>query len=108
MRFQDHFSAQAAEYARRRPGYPQALFEYLATLPETQELAWDCATGNGQAAVGLAPYFTRVIATDASDGQLRNAFLHPRVIYRQASAEDSGLESGSIDLVTVAQAVHWF
>ncbi len=108
MQFKDYFSAQADEYARRRPQYPPALFEYLASLTKEHDIALDCGTGNGQAAVGLAPYFSRVIATDPSQDQLRNAFQHPKVEYRQASAEESGIESGSIDMVTVAQAVHWF
>lgn len=108
MEFKDYFSAQADEYARRRPGYPNALFEWLASLSVEHDLAWDCGTGNGQAAIGIAPYFAQVVATDPSSDQLRNAFPHPRVTYRQAPAEDSGIQSGSVDLVTVAQAVHWF
>jgi SAM-dependent methyltransferase len=108
MQFKDYFSATSDEYARRRPHYPASLFAYLASIVDAHELAWDCATGNGQAAVGLAPHFTRVIATDASDGQLKNAFPQPNVVYRQARAEHSGLEGASVDLVTVAQAVHWF
>lgn len=71
-------------------------------------MAWDCATGNGQAAVELAEVFPRVIATDASEKQIANADVHPRVEYRVAPAETSGLESGSVDLITVAQALHWF
>jgi SAM-dependent methyltransferase len=108
QQFKDHFSAHADEYARRRPHYPPELFEYLGSVVAGHELAWDCGTGNGQAAVGLAPYFERVIATDPSADQLRNAFAHPKVEYRQARAEDSGLDSASFDLVTVAQALHWF
>lgn len=108
MQFKDYFSAQADEYARRRPQYPSSLFAYLASVVHEQELAWDCGTGNGQAALGLAPYFDRVIATDPSADQLRNAFAHPKVEYRQVRAEESGLESGKFDLVTAAQAVHWF
>ncbi|MEO8289157.1 MAG: class I SAM-dependent methyltransferase [Chloroflexota bacterium] len=108
MQFKDYFSAQADEYARRRPNYPPDLFEYLASLTAVRDLAWDCGTGNGQAAVGIAPYFERVIATDPSPDQLRNAFQHPGVTYTQATAEESGLQSASVDLVTVAQAVHWF
>jgi ubiquinone/menaquinone biosynthesis C-methylase UbiE len=71
-------------------------------------VAWDCATGNGQAAVALAAYFEHVIATDASAEQLARARPHPRVEYRVAPAETSGLPDGVIDLVTVAQALHWF
>jgi SAM-dependent methyltransferase len=106
--FKDHFSAQAAEYAKFRPRYPEELFRYLATATPSNELAWDCATGNGQAAVALAETFERVIATDASEKQIANAERYPRVEYRIAPAEESGLDASSVDLVTVAQALHWF
>jgi ubiquinone/menaquinone biosynthesis C-methylase UbiE len=84
------------------------LFRWLASIAPSNELAWDCATGNGQAAVELAQLFERVIATDGSENQLANAERHPRIEYRVATAEESGLESSSIDLITVAQALHWF
>lgn len=83
------------------------MFEYLATIAPTRKLAWDCATGNGQAAVKLAKIFDRVIATDASESQIANAELHERVEYRVAPAEQSGFQSDSFDLVLVAQALHW-
>jgi SAM-dependent methyltransferase len=106
--FKDHFSKQAADYAKFRPGYPQKLFAYLRSIAPNRQLAWDCGTGNGQAAVGLASVFDRVIATDASEKQIANAQLHERVEYRVASAENSGIKSGTIDLIMVAQALHWF
>jgi len=105
--FKDYFTQQAAGYAEFRPSYPPALFGWLASESPGHAFAWDCATGNGQAALGIAPYFDRVIATDASEAQLANAHPHPRVSYRRARAEESGLESASVDLVTVAQALHW-
>ncbi len=105
--FPDHFSAVAAIYALFRPRYPDRLFAYLATLPPRRKLAWDCATGSGQAAIGLAKHFERVVATDASAAQIAAAELGPRVEYRVAPAEASGLEPGSVDLVSVAQALHW-
>jgi SAM-dependent methyltransferase len=104
----DYFSDRSALYAKFRPAYPAALFETLAGLPRQHDLALDCGTGSGQAAVGLAPHFTRVIATDASDAQLAHAALAPNVEYRCARAEASGLPDGSVDLVTAAQALHWF
>ncbi len=104
----DLFSQHAADYAKYRPNYPAGLFEHLASLVPLRGRAWDCATGNGQAAVGLAAHFEEVVATDASVQQLAQAAPHPRVSYRVALAENSGLESGSVDLVTVAQALHWF
>lgn len=108
MSFKDHFSGHASTYASFRPGYPPELLDFVASLPRRHGLAWDCATGNGQAAVGLAERFARVIATDASAQQLSLAMPHPSVEYRQALAEESGLADGTVDLVTVATAVHWF
>jgi SAM-dependent methyltransferase len=106
--FKDHFSKQAAEYAKFRPRYPEELFRWLGSIAPARELAWDCATGSGQAAIELVEVFERVIATDASAKQIANAEQHPRVEYRVATAENSGLESSSVDLITVAQALHWF
>lgn len=108
MNFKDHFSKQAADYAKFRPRYPRELFVWLETIAPKTELAWDCATGNGQAAMDLAHVFKRVVATDASEKQVANAERHPRIEYRVATAEESGLETGSVDVVTVAQALHWF
>jgi len=106
--FKDHFSKQAADYAKFRPRYPQEIFEYLGRIAPSRQLAWDCGTGNGQAAVALAAVFDRVIATDASEKQIANAQSYDRVEYRVASAESSSLESNTIDLLMVAQALHWF
>src|SRR5437773_3799316 len=108
MAFKDHFSRQAADYAKFRPGYPQELFDYLGSVAPTRQVAWDCGTGNGQAAIGLASVFDRVIATDASEKQIANAVSHEGVEYRVAAAENSGIQSGTIDLIMVAQALHWF
>jgi SAM-dependent methyltransferase len=108
MKFRDYFSSDAADYAQYRPRYPAALFEYLASLPPDRALAWDCATGNGQAARGLADFFKQIIATDGSEKQIANAERDDRISYRVATAEESGLESRSVDLISVAQALHWF
>jgi SAM-dependent methyltransferase len=108
MTFKDHFSKQAADYAKFRPGYPQELFAYLGRIAPSRELAWDCGTGNGQAAVALASVFDHVIATDASEEQISKAKPHERVDYRVAPAENSAIKSGTIDLIMVAQALHWF
>ncbi len=106
--FPDHFSGHAADYARFRPAYPDSLFDYLAAVSPARHMAWDCATGNGQAARALADRFDVVVATDASAGQIAQAVAHPRVEYRVSSAEASGLPDGAADLITVAQALHWF
>ncbi len=106
--FKDHFSRQADGYARYRPTYPPELFRYLASLVDSPAVCWDCATGNGQAAVALAEYFPQVIASDASEAQIAEATAQPGVSYRVAKAENSGLDPESVDLVTVGQAFHWF
>lgn len=106
--FQDHFSAQAGEYARYRPTYPDELYAWLAALAPARRLAWDCGTGSGQAALGLAAHFTTVIASDPSREQIAHAAPHARVRYVVASAEEPPSEAQGADLVTVAQALHWF
>lgn len=104
----DHFSRIAAAYAKGRFGYPAGLFDCLADLCTKHELAWDCATGSGQAVPELAQRFQRVIATDLSAELLRHAPRLPNVTYAEAPAEHSALPAGSVDLITVAQAIHWF
>jgi SAM-dependent methyltransferase len=108
MSFKDHFSPLAAHYASYRPRYPSALFDYLAQACRRRECAWDCACGSGQATLDLAARFDAVIATDASAAQIAAAPLHPKVRYRVARAEASALDSAAVDIVTVAQALHWF
>jgi SAM-dependent methyltransferase len=106
--FKDHFSGQSEGYARHRPHYPAEMFRFLASLTNNHVRAWDCATGNGQAAIALSAYFESVVATDASHAQIAAAIAHPGVTYRVAAAEDSQFDAASIDLVTVGQALHWF
>ena len=105
--FKDHFSGHAAAYAAFRPEYPASLFVWLAEQSPARELAWDCATGNGQAARELAKHFARVIATDASAAQIREGVGPANVEFRAEPAETSSLASASIDLAAVAQAYHW-
>lgn len=106
--FKDLFSAKAAEYARFRPTYPEALFEWLASQAPARTLAVDVGTGSGQAAVALARHFEHVLAVDPSEGQLASARPDPRVEYRVGRADATGATDASADLVTVAQAFHWF
>lgn len=107
MSWPDHFSARASDYARHRPDYPPELFEYLAQLCRVRRTAWDCATGNGQAAKQLGRHFGTVVASDASVQQLRHAVdaTPHRVACR---AEQVALRDASADLIVVAQALHWF
>ena len=108
MKFKDHFSKQAREYAKFRPHYPPELFAFIAANSPNHELALDCATGNGQAALLLAEWFGKVIALDASAAQIKNAQPNERVEYRVAPAEETSLPGNSCDVITVAQALHWF
>jgi len=102
------FSTVACEYSLFRPGYPSELFEWLARAAPATDAAWDCGCGSGQASVPLAAHFSRVFATDAAAEQIAAAKPHARVSYSVTPAERSGLEAASVDLVTVAQALHWF
>ncbi len=105
--FNDHFSQLASGYGRYRPGYPAGLFKYLAGTVGRCGLAWDCATGSGQAALGLAQHFDRVVATDASQAQIAHALPHAKIAYAVSVAERTPILSRSIDLIAVAQALHW-
>src|SRR5271165_5154222 len=107
MDFPDHFSDHAHRYEACRPTYPDSRFAFLASLVPTHDLAWDCATGNGQAALGLTPHFRAIIATDASPQQLALASTHKQITYLVAPADRTPLPDGSVDLVTVASAFHW-
>jgi SAM-dependent methyltransferase len=106
--FKDNFSKLSEVYVKYRPAAPAELFAYLRSLTSAHELALDCGTGNGQAAVQLAEYYETVVATDPSAEQIRHAAQHQRVSYRIEKAENPVLEKGSADIVTVSQALHWF
>ncbi len=106
--FADHFAKVAGAYAGFRPRYPAALYAWLAEIAPRRELAWDCACGSGQASLDLAAHFDHVVATDASAAQIAAAPACPNITFRVAPAESSGLPDASVDLVAVAQALHWF
>lgn len=108
MTFADHFSGHASDYASARPHYPDALFDWLASLCPGRQLAWDVGCGNGQASVSLALHFARVHASDPSATQIAQASPQPRVHYAVEPAEVSSLLDTSVDLISVAQAFHWF
>ncbi len=102
------FSTVAREYANFRPGYPPELFAWLARVAPQRDAVWDCGCGSGQASTALAGHFSVVHATDVAPEQIAAAKPHARVRYSVAPAEHSGLPAASVDLVTVAQALHWF
>lgn len=108
MTFKDHFSAHAAIYREARPDYPAALYDFLVEVAPANERAWDAGCGNGQASTDLATRFREVVATDPSAEQIANAAPRPNISYRVEAAEQSSLATASVDLVCVAQALHWF
>jgi len=102
------FEDKAQLYASSRPLYPSELFDYIASLVSIYDAAWDCATGNGQAAIGLAKIFGKVEATDVSHEQIANAFHSENVTYSVQPSESTRFLDSQFDLVNVAQALHWF
>lgn len=107
-RVPDQFSRVSREYRVFRPSYPSSLFTWLASVSPARRLAWDCGTGTGQATRALVEYFDRVVATDASRGQLAESIVAGRVLRCCCTAESAAVAPTSVDLVTVAQAIHWF
>lgn len=103
-----HFHKQADYYARYRPTYPEEMYNFLLEKVPEKNTAWDCGTGSGQVAVRLAQNFKQVYATDISREQLAHAPRQDNIVYKVATAEDSGLPARTFDLITVAQAIHWF
>ncbi|HWX16946.1 MAG TPA: class I SAM-dependent methyltransferase [Chthoniobacterales bacterium] len=102
------FAEKSEGYSGARPHYPRALFEWVVKRCVRRENAWDCATGNGQAAVGLSRHFNRVYATDISEEQISYATSRDNIKYSVQAAEQTGFPDQSMDLVVVAQALHWF
>ncbi|MCS5711323.1 methyltransferase domain-containing protein [Candidatus Berkiella aquae] len=108
MTYIQHFAQNSGDYLQYRPDYPEALFQFLADLCGEHQLAWDCATGNGQAALPLAKYFKQVIASDINQQPLNVALQNENIAYYCWPAEQTELQPRSVDLITVAQALHWF
>jgi ubiquinone/menaquinone biosynthesis C-methylase UbiE len=104
----DNFSEQSNLYSRFRPGYPRQLFDFLLPLVPDKKTAWDCGTGNGQLAVKLSQYFTEVYATDLSSAQIDNAFTKKNIFYAVENVEETLFSDNKFDLITIAQAIHWF
>ena len=106
--FHDNFSKHSANYAKYRPGYPRELYDFISGNVKNKQAAWDCGTGNGQAAKELAKTFEKVFATDISQQQIENAGQRENIFYSVEPVEQTTFSDNSFDLVTVAQALHWF
>ena len=104
----DRLSSNSLYYKQARPNYSiQIVKEILKHVPE-RNFAWDCGAGSGQFTQLLAPYFNHVMATDISEAQLQQAPYFENVSYQVQAAEQTSIAANSIDLITVAQAIHWF
>lgn len=104
----DLFSEHSESYQKVRPSYSKEIIaQILLHVPE-REMAWDVGAGSGQFTQWLSPYFTQVLATDISENQLQHAPVLDNVRYAVNNASHSGLIAHVVDLVTVAQAIHWF
>ena len=108
MKMKDNFSLQCKGYSMYRPLYPPELFDFLNAVVQTKLNAWDCATGNGQCARELANSFQHVYGSDISEKQLSEAIRKENITYAKEPAEQTSLPAGTVNLVTVAQALHWF
>jgi SAM-dependent methyltransferase len=106
--FKDHFSAVASDYAGSRPGYPPALFDWIASISPGRECAWEAGCGSGQATRGLAARFASVHASDPSSAQVAQVPRLANVAFVVEPAERCSLPDASVDAVCVAQALHWF
>lgn len=104
----DNFSQQSDSYAVYRPSYPKELFGWLYEQCYAHHLAWDSATGNGQAAIYIAASFQIVHATDISISQLEQSISKDNILYNCERAEQTAFADDSFDLITVAQSLHWF
>lgn len=108
----DLFSLQSKKYAKYRISYPKEIYKEIYKILKKNkipfEFAWDCGTGNGQVAKELAKKFSIVYATDISENQIKEAIKKPNIFYSIEPAENTSLKDNSINLITVAQALHWF
>ena len=104
----DNFSKQSDLYSKFRPGYPKKVFHFLMPLVPDKKIAWDCGTGNGQVAGALSEYFKKVYASDLSAAQIANAIIKDNIYYSVEKAEEAKFDDNTFDLITIAQAIHWF
>ncbi len=108
MNTKDLFSGNASEYAAFRPDYPSELYDFIFSHITHFNTAWDCGTGNGQAAKILSGKFENVFATDISDKQMAKGFMANNIFYSVSAAEKTSFPDHQFDLITVAQAAHSF
>ncbi|OTG84964.1 class I SAM-dependent methyltransferase [Acinetobacter sp. ANC 4648] len=104
----DLFSENSQLYQQARPSYPVSVIQEILKYVPERHFAWDCGAGSGQFTQLLAPYFDYVVATDLSEDQLQHAPYFENISYQVQSAEHTTFAAHSFNLITVAQAIHWF
>lgn len=110
MRPRERFSDRAGDYVAGRPSYPSAaldaLFEGLGDPAEV--VAVDLGAGTGISSRLLAARGAQVFAVEPNAAMRDAAEADPRVVWVDATAENTGLEEACADLVVAFQAFHWF
>lgn len=104
----DNFSDASSSYKKFRPTYPPQLYQAILAQTEARRSCWDCGTGNGQVAAELSKYFEQVYATDVSENQISHSVRKDNIIYKAERAEKTSFADEQFDIITVAQAIHWF
>lgn len=102
------FSEGAENYAKHRPTYPDECTKALAALCPNNNLAIEVGCGTGQFSHSLAEQFEKVIATDLSGEQIKQAVPHNKIIFKCEPAEKISADDNSASLIVAAQAAHWF
>jgi Methylase involved in ubiquinone/menaquinone biosynthesis len=102
------FDNKSDQYAQFRPRYPMEFYNHLLSLKEIKEKLWDCGCGNGQVSIDLVNFFDEIYATDISENQIRNGFIHKKIQYLVEPSERTSFGNSFFDIICVAQALHWF
>jgi len=103
------FTDRTDDYVKYRPSYPrEAIDAVIEGLAEKAATAADVGAGTGISARLLADRGLSVVAIEPNQAMRDAAETHPRVVYRDGTAENTGLDGGAVDLVLAAQAFHWF
>lgn len=111
---EEKFSGKASVYARFRPSYPDNLFEYLYTVMgfKKESVIADVGAGTGLFSRNLLERHSYVICVEPNEEMFLKAreklSVYSNCLFLMTSAEDTGVESNSVDFLTAAQAFHWF
>lgn len=108
--FQPKFGHAAEEFQRYRPDYPAALYDHILAQVSEQSrgCAMDLGAGTGRVTAHLLPYFREVISVEPDRGMAAKIVERfPQAMVREATVEDHVQPAESVDLITIANALHW-